>query len=215
MIDAQMWNTFSQAYAFLGNSLLAPMSKTSDIGVNPDFWRSFPDFSDKETAKAIGGMLTFVERAQKRCACGIDVVRDISVEYTHLFVGPSPAASPWETMYRSAPGSETPAGFGQATFEMRSLLRNACLELRNENNQYEDHIGIELLYLSDLCRRRSCDEADGAASDSAVFSFIETHPLAWVGVLRETVERECPDGYVGHVLGIAAALLRCHTKHLV
>ena len=38
---------------------------------------------------------------------------------------------------------------------MRERLRALGLELCNENNQYEDHVGIELLYLSELCRRAS------------------------------------------------------------
>ncbi|MDO5042681.1 MAG: molecular chaperone TorD family protein [Slackia sp.] len=215
MIDTQMWNAFSQAYAFFGNSLLSPMSKTSDAGLDPDFWRAFPDFSDEGVVAAVDGALSFAEEAQRKSAQGGNAVQDVSVEYTHLFVGPSPAAAPWETMYRGVSGSETSAGFGQATYEMRALLRAAGLELRNENNQYEDHIGIELLYLSELCRRRSCDDSDATASDAAVFSFIETHPLAWIGALRDAVELECFDGYLRHILGVAEALLRRHAKLLV
>lgn len=53
-------------------------------------------------------------------------------------------------MYR--PGFEgATVGFDQATFEMRVLLRNAGLEVSIENNQYADHVGIELLYTSALC----------------------------------------------------------------
>lgn len=216
MIDAQTWNAFAKAYAFLGNSLLSPMSMTSDKGLDPEFWGAFPDFADEAAAEALARAVAYSEDARRRCAVGDDAVRDASVEYTRLFVGPpSPAASPWETMYRGAPGSEASAGFGQATFEMRALLRDAGLELRNENNQYEDHIGIELLYLSELCCRRSRDESDATANDAAVFSFIETHPLAWIGLLHEAVERECPDGYIGHVLAIAEALLRRHARLLV
>ena len=53
-----------------------------------------------------------------------------------------PRLLPWETMYR---GENVTVGFGQATFEMRELLREAGLEVRNVNDQYEDHLGIELL----------------------------------------------------------------------
>ena len=53
-------------------------------------------------------------------------------------------------MYR--PGFEgATVGFDQATFEMRVLLRNVGLEVSIENNQYADHVGIELLYTSALC----------------------------------------------------------------
>ena len=45
---------------------------------------------------------------------------------------------------------------------MQRLLREAGLEVSNENNQYADHIGIELLYASVLCQRaaEACDAGD-------------------------------------------------------
>ena len=129
-------------------------------------------------------------------------------------------------------------GFGQATFEMRALLREAGLEVKNENNQYEDHIGIELLYLSALCARAAEGE-EGAVEEKAapattdpsaaaaatvaeaeslsvaegsaagkVASFIEAHPLAWLSSLRAAVEDAVPDGYFSHLLALADALLR-------
>jgi hypothetical protein len=42
-----MHNQLSRAYAFLGNSLLAPMTQTGDYGLDPSFWESFPSFGNK------------------------------------------------------------------------------------------------------------------------------------------------------------------------
>lgn len=153
------WQTLSEAYAFLGNSLLAPMSQTSAVGLDPAFWRAFPDFDDAGVFDAIAGCVRYAEDAVARAEEGGNIVQDASVEYTKLFIGPpSPSAAPWETMYRS----DTNIGFGEATFQIKALLKAAGLEVKNENHQYEDHMGIELLYLSELCRRRAAQEADAA-----------------------------------------------------
>ena len=238
----------ADAYAFLGNSLLKPMTQTADVGLDPAFWEAFPAFGSSDVAAAVASCARYAERARREAASeGADPVERCAVEYTRLFIGPpSPAAAPWETMYRgsglselaadggrnagagAAPNGEPgacselgvdvdarsgdgqpggrrrrgrnagPVGFGQATFEMRELLRENCLELRNENNQYEDHMGIELLLLSEFVRRGDLDAADAFARD---------HPLDWVGRFRSAVTEAFPGGYFDNLLGVVAALL--------
>ena len=235
------WKELSEAYAFVGNSLLKPMTQTSDVGLDPAFWEAFPTFGGSEVAGVCAALAAYALAAREAAASdGRDAVECCAVEYTRLFVGPPrPAAAPWETMYRggAAVGGAT-VGFGQATFEMRALLREAGLEVKNENNQYEDHIGIELLYLSALCARAAEGE-EGAVEEKAapattdpsaaaaatvaeaeslsvaegsaagkVASFIEAHPLAWLSSLRAAVEDAVPDGYFSHLLALADALLR-------
>ena len=202
-IDAAMWRALSEAYAFLGNSLLSPMTLTEPAGIDPAFWEAFPRFSDEGIAAAADACAAFARDAYAAEAArigdapdggaaraerasdedGVDedgvraaLIERVSVEYTKLFVGPPvPAAAPWETMYRgsnadaspSAPGAKEGAayGFGEPTFQMRSLLRGIGLELSNENRQYEDHMGIELLYLSQLCRLRAQGTGEGGPSN--------------------------------------------------
>lgn len=189
MATAVSWETLSEAYAFVGNSLLKPMTQTADAGLDPAFWEAFPTFGDEGVASSAAVLAAHARAVAKTAEEGKDPVLSCAVEYTRLFVGPpSPAAPPWETFYRGCAGAagaqalsegaggasdaagassvrrEVTVGFGQATFDMRRLLREAGLEVRNENNQYEDHLGIELLYLSTLCARAAA--LDGAEEGS-------------------------------------------------
>lgn len=202
------WKELSEAYAFVGNSLLKPMTQTSDVGLDPAFWEAFPTFGGSEVAGVCAALAAYALAAREAAASdGRDAVECCAVEYTRLFVGPPrPAAAPWETMYRggAAVGGAT-VGFGQATFEMRALLREAGLEVKNENNQYEDHIGIELLYLSALCARAAEGE-EGAVEE--VRAFAEDRLLAWLPFLRAAAEEAAPDGYLPLLLALADALLR-------
>lgn len=139
------WVTYSQVFAFLGNSLLSPMKQTSDAGMDPAFWAAFPDFGDDAVALAC-----------KRC--------------------------------------------GEAASEVVA------------HGMREDHIGLELLYLSELCRRRAeeatgCLVDDGVCGDEAVRAFIESHPLGWVEALRSAVQESHPQGYIDGILGVAEASL--------
>lgn len=206
----QTWTDYAKALAFTGNSLLAPMNQTETMGLSPEFWRGFPDFDDAHVAEAISACECYAAAAQEFAARGGDAVQRASVEYTRLFVGPPrPSAAPWETMYCS--GSDgTTVGFGQATFEMRRLLREAGLEISNDNNQYADHIGIELLFASMLCTRAADADGDKAVQAKVVqqlSNFLNEHPRAWIDELIDAVCAEKPDGYICNVLTLAQALL--------
>ena len=45
------WKILSEAYAFIGNSLLKPMTMTSTVGLDPAFWEAFPSFDDEAVAE--------------------------------------------------------------------------------------------------------------------------------------------------------------------
>ena len=209
-MTGEEWMVASQLYAFLGNSLLSPMSRTESVGLDPAFWRELGGLLDGALADSAESLASWAKRASADAARS-EVVQRVSVEFTQLFVGPpKPAAAPWE----SANGPvDSHVGFGEATFAMRERLRALGLELCNENNQYEDHVGIELLYLSELCRRAS-EEPSGAACDAAapdaeeIASCIREHPLAWVPRLREKVAASQPEGYFIRLLDVVLALLK-------
>ncbi|WP_080799196.1 TorD/DmsD family molecular chaperone [Arabiibacter massiliensis] len=209
MAEEIPWKTLSEAYAFIGNSLLKPMTQTPTVGLDPAFWEGFPTF-DEGIAEAVAGCLRYAEAAAERAEAGGDEAQRCAVEFTRLFVGPpKPAAAPWETMHR---GQDVTVGFGQPTFEMRQLLREAGLEVKNENNQYEDHMGIELLLLSTLCARQDAEpDAEGARK---IAEFIDAHPLAWVGKLHARVAEEAPEGYFAALLALEEVLLRWHRAQL-
>lgn len=207
------YEQLAEAFAFCGNSLLAPMTQTSSVGLDPSFWRNFPTFDDERVAAATEGLAQwaegFVEGAERN---GADPALICAVEYTQLFVGPpSPAAAPWETMHRAHGDAvrEVNVGFGDSTFEMRSLLRELGLELSNENRQYEDHMGIELMYLSELCRRRAAggEYVGEPWSDERIAEFVHNHPLAWIDAFASKVREAAPDGYFERLLALIKALL--------
>lgn len=201
-IDKDVWAALGDVYAFMGNSLLSPMNQTSDIGISAEFWNGFPRFQNEHAKRGIERLLTYVsqdfesvEKAIERCA----------VEHTKLFVGPpEPAAAPWETMNK---GGEVTVGFGEATFAMRRRLHAIGLEIGATNNQYEDHIGIELLYLSVLCGRLTADADEAVVDADEILEFIEAHPLSWIENLRRAVEEVYPQGYFGGLLELVQGVL--------
>ena len=141
-----------------------------------------------------------------------------SVEFMRLFIGPPrPAADPWETA--NDPYNDKKVGYGRAAVAMQQLLAAEGLELGGENNQFEDHMGIELLYLSALCGKTAAGFAEGDEAVRSVANkaawFIKAHPLFWMQRFRANVDAERPEGYYSAFLEYVDGVLDDHYDTLV
>lgn len=204
MHDDITYEALADAFAFIGNSFLAPPAQTSDVGLEPEFWVSFPDFGSAKVAKALDELAAWAQSSSKSGALRNECATVVAVEFTRLFMGPpQPLAPPWETMNR---GEGVTVGFGEATFAMRRLLREAGFQLAQEGRQYEDHFGIELLYLSELCRRAAVS-SDDAQEAEAIAAFVVAHPLGWVDAFAARIGEAYPEGYYVRLAALAKALL--------
>lgn len=198
-LSSEELTQLAQMLAFTGNSLLRPMNQTSTVGLDAAFWDDLPSFGSEEAASALDVLAAWAsvideERSE-------DVVRDLSVEYARLFMGPpEPAVMPWETFYVEG-GSDT--GFGEQTFAMVRRLRNLGLAVSNDNNQYADHIGIELLYVSECLRRAS--QGDDALLGEAV-AFSRDFAIPWMRSFCAKVY-EADSAYYSMLSRLACALL--------
>ncbi len=214
-MPAEIWARRARRFAFLGNSLLAPMAADAAVGLDEAFWGGFAagEPESPPMARALGRLEDYARAARAGGAPLADAVRRVNVEYARLFIGPpKPAAPPWETMY-AQPGQVGEIGFGRATVAMQGLLAEAGLALAGESNQYADHLGIELLYLSELCRRRAA-AADGADAEGRLLTFAREHPAAWAPAFRDQVAAAAPGGYYAPLADLVVALLeKLETPH--
>lgn len=235
MVDRETFVQVAPWLAIAGNALLTPPLQAgaqSAAIFDARLWEELAACEDAEVANAADKLVKYLDGREETAAasreaqtgvCTLDArdgasnlddrVQRASVEFAHLFVGPpKPAVAPWETFYRQ---QGCAVGFGEATHQMRTALRDNGLELAQAGRQYEDHMGIELLLASELCRRAGEGEDWGAdantqnalsAAQHAV-DFVRTRPLSWMSALREAVERESPNGFYAPLLQLTQALL--------
>ncbi|KKK37366.1 hypothetical protein WQ57_14280 [Mesobacillus campisalis] len=102
--------------------------------------------------------------------------------YHDLFTGPNPLPAPlWESVYL---GREHIL-FDDQTLQARAFYRKYGLRFTHENNQPDDHIAVELEFLSYLVRS-SLESGDVAAIRELLkdqHSFITGHLARWVHLL--------------------------------
>lgn len=202
-LESDQWRAYSEVYAFVGNELLLPMNRSGSLqGLDPSFWGQAPVPGNEKGRHGLQRLGAYAQEASRVPADSEDPnvpgMLGASVEYAHLFIGPpKPAADPWETT--NDPRNTDKVGFGNATLAMKRLLAEEGLELAGQGNQFEDHMGVELLYLSALCDKCAQNPSDSKTAGKAAW-FIKAHPCFWMARFRKNVDAARPDGYYSALL---------------
>jgi putative dimethyl sulfoxide reductase chaperone len=100
-------------------------------------------------------------------------------EYQRLFIGPGPlVAPPWESYYRS----KEQLLFEEWTYQIREQYHLFGLQYKNENNEPDDHLLLELEFmhfLVDLCLQETMSDRIVELISSQIH-FLEKHLTMWV-----------------------------------
>ncbi len=196
--NTEIKRRYAEPFAFLGNSLLRAPSQVEPLALSPSFWDYFDDFPELGIRGAVSDCRQCVESLHNAEVSEKEVAQRISAEFSKLFLGPpSPTAPPWETFYQ---GDDAHVGYGEPTFDMRHLLTRYGLVLDGPMRQYEDHMGVELLLLSELCLRNE-------VSNPEVLEYMDTHPYAWIDDLIGRIESHCSEGFYICLLRLSKGMM--------
>ncbi len=75
-----------------------------------------------------------------------DIIEELSVEYTRLFLGPGRHISPYESVWREADG----AHWGKSTSEVKIFIETLGLNYTEDWTGLPDHIGVEFELMKKL-----------------------------------------------------------------
>lgn len=130
---------------------------------------------------------------------------DLQTDYSRLFIGPAkPLAPPWESVYFN----EDHMIFQQQTAQVRAWYRRFGLEPEKLYKEPDDHIGLELAFLAHLTSLglqalEDSDDTKFAEILQAQSEFISQHPLKWVQLWHEQVDKHARTGFyrgLGHLI---------------
>ena len=167
-----------------------------------------PFAADKDETKA------GLELLQKWGENGLtdEVFELLQVDYTRLFIGPGKViAAPWESVYFS----EERLTFQEHTLEVRNWYRRFELEAERIHQEPDDHIGLELLFLSHLATLgiQALNEQDNARFEElldAQREFIKKHlgawALTWCGLVERNAQTDFYKGLAHLTRGALSAL---------
>lgn len=200
----EIWELRGELYSFLGNCLLEPIQGQKAVALSREFWHNFPcDPANEQMESGLEQLINCTTKLEELNT--EEAVQKVMVEYTALFLGPGqPKAPPWESVYR------TPEQilFGRPTYEVREAIRLHGLEARGKNRQPEDHIGLELIFLSAVSRKLSDSPLDSHTSTiQEQIRFIDEHLLSWISELSKDANTHGSVGYYGGLIELAWGIL--------
>ena len=117
-------------------------------------------------------------RASAQAEESVEVIRR---DYNRLFFGPEPMiAPPYESVHRS----QDRLVFERETLQVRAAYAEFALAAPRLNKEPDDHIALELSFLSTLCVRAmdlldADDDASAARHLAGVRDFLAQHLLVW------------------------------------
>lgn len=176
----------SNIYGML--SMVYHQEVTSDLlqhVKDPEFQRILTDLETEGTE----GIDEFLQKPEA------ELLEDLAVEYTRLFLGPGKHISPHESVHHQRDDGQWGKLWGASTVEVKKIVESTGLSYSEDFKGLPDHIAVELEFMQQLTLREEEAWMD-ADADGAVFcrkiekKFIEEHLIRWIPDFCEKLIQE-------------------------
>ncbi len=124
-----------------------------------------------------------------------ELLEDLAVEYTHLFLGPDKHISPHESVHHQREDGQWGMLWGASTVEVKKFIEATGLSYTVDYKGMPDHISVEFEFMRQLILAEEqawMDEDAGKAASCRQVEkkFIEEHLIRWVPAFCEMVIQE-------------------------
>jgi len=128
-----------------------------------------------------------------------ELLEELAVEYTWLFLGPGKHISPHESVHHPREDGQWGGFWGKSTVEVKKLIESTGLDYQDAYKGMPDHISVELEFMQQVILReeKAWEETDtetASACRQLEKKFIEEHLVRWIPTFCDEVigEAELP-----------------------
>jgi TorA maturation chaperone TorD len=121
-----------------------------------------------------------------------ELLENLAVEYTRLFVGPGKHISPHESVHHKKEGVQSGQLWGELTAQVKMIIESSGLVYKSEYTGMPDHISVELEFMQHVVQREA--QAWEADDDETALlclknekKFVDEHLFGWIPVFCEKV----------------------------
>ena len=144
-----------------------------------------------------------------------ELLDEMAVEYTALFLGPGGHVSPHESVHAESDG----ALWGRSTGEVKRYIESAGFAYDPEDHGMPDHISVELEFMATLAGKeaRAFRDGDyGAASNCLKYQkeFLADHLGAWGPVFCRQVTERAEHPFYRGIADLTAAFLEAERHEI-
>jgi len=123
-----------------------------------------------------------------------ELLEDLAVEYSYLFLGPGKHISPHESVHHQREDGQWGKLWGVSTVEVKRFIEATGLSYNEEFKGLPDHISVEFEFMQQLTLREEKawkeDPGQAQACRQVEKRFIEEHLICWVPSFCEKVIEE-------------------------
>jgi len=121
-----------------------------------------------------------------------ELLEDLAVEYTRLFLGPGKHISPHESVHHKKEGTQSGQLWGESTAEVKKIIESSGLEYKTEYTGLPDHISVELEFMQQVILReeqawKDDDKETALLCQENGKKFVDGHLARWVPNFCEKV----------------------------
>jgi DMSO reductase family type II enzyme chaperone len=148
-----------------------------------------PQFLGVLTDIGLEGMNEYLQNPEN------ELLEDLAVEYTRLFLGPGKHVSPHESVHHQREDGQWGKLWGASTAEVKKFIETTGLGYSDDFKGMPDHITVELEFMQQLTLREEQALKEEDADKATAFrnvekKFIEEHLVRWVPSFCEQVIQE-------------------------
>jgi len=147
-----------------------------------------------------------------------ELLEDLAVEYTHLFLGPGKHISPHESVHHQREDGQWGKLWGASTVEVKRFIEATGLSYNEEFKGLPDHISVEFEFMQQLTLREEKawkeDPGQAQACRQVEKKFIEEHLIRWVPAFCEMVIQEAESPFYHAVAALTRSFIEFEMEEM-
>ncbi len=148
-----------------------------------------------------------------------ELLGDLAVEYTRLFLGPGKHVSPHESVHHKREDGQWGKLWGASTAEVKQFIEATGLNYTDDFKGLPDHITVEFEFMQQLtlCEEQAWKEADAdkaTACRQVEKKFIEEHLTRWIPSFCEQVLQEAELPFYHAMAALTRSFIEFETEEM-
>ncbi len=124
-----------------------------------------------------------------------ELIEDLAVEYTRLFLGPGKHISPHESVHHERDDGKWGQLWGNSTVDVKKFVETLGLSYKESDTSIPDHISVEMEMMQKLIEREQQAWGEDKLEEAlyclkAEQMFVEDHLIKWIPKFCDKVEDE-------------------------
>ncbi|UCH81642.1 MAG: molecular chaperone TorD family protein [Nitrospiraceae bacterium] len=142
-----------------------------------------------------------------------DLLEDLAIEYTRLYLGPGRHISPHESIHHERDDGDWGKHWGASTVEVKKFVESLGLEYKESDRSMPDHISVELELMQKIIskEKEAWEKNDGKGVLHYLKiekMFMEDHIIKWVPRFCDVIIAEAELSFYREMAGLTKSFIQ-------